>query len=211
MTWQTYGSFALFALVVTLVPGPDFAVVTRNALAGGRRRGLFAGVGVAASSAVQGVAVALGLGAVIAASGPVFQTIRWVGVAYLVFLAAQALVSARRGRYDVVRDGGAPGRSAGAAVVGLRQGFLSNITNPKVLAFYLAVLPQFLPGSQSPWQAVPLALTHALISAVYLTLLVLGIDRARILLSRRRVRRWLDGLTGVAMLGFGARLAADGL
>ena len=54
MSWSTYGSFVLFAAVLVVVPGPDFAVVTRNALAGGRRRGLWAGVGVASSNAVQG-------------------------------------------------------------------------------------------------------------------------------------------------------------
>ena len=96
MTWQTYGSFALVALVVTLVPGPDFAVVLRNALSGGRRRGLAAGVGVTCSSGLQGVAVALGLGAVIVASEPLFVTIKWAGVAYLLFLAVQALRNAMR-------------------------------------------------------------------------------------------------------------------
>lgn len=209
MTWQTYGSFALFAVVVTLVPGPDFAVVTRNALAGGRARGLWAGLGVTCSNAVQGIAVALGLGAVIVASEPVFLAIKWAGVAYLFFLAVQALRSARRGEYAAVL-GGQPGARRREALVGWRQGFISNITNPKVLAFYLAVLPQFLPVGQSPLQAVPLALTHAVISAAYLALLVLGIHRARRVLSRRRVRRWMDGLTGAAMLGFGARLATEG-
>ena len=210
MTWQTYGSFALFAVVVTLVPGPDFAVVTRNALAGGRARGLWASCGVTCSNAVQAVAVALGLGAVIVASEPVFRAIKWVGVAYLVFLAVQALRSARRGEYAAVPAGGVATGHRRVALFGWRQGFLSNITNPKVLAFYLAVLPQFLPVGQSPLQAVPLALTHAVISALYLALLVLGIHRARRVLSRRRVRRWMDGLTGTAMLGFGALLAAEG-
>lgn len=209
MTWQAYGSFAVFAIVVTLVPGPDFAVVTRNALSGGRGQGMWAGVGVTMSNALQGVAVALGLGAVIVASEPVFVTIKWAGVAYLLFLAFQALRSARRGEYGVV-PGARPASPGRAALRGWRQGFLSNITNPKVLAFYLAVLPQFLPVGQSPVQAVPLALTHAAISALYLALLVFGIDRARRVLSLRRVRRWMDGVCGTAMLGFGARLATEG-
>lgn len=209
MTWQTYGSFALFAVVVTLVPGPDFAVVTKNALSGGRRQGLWAAAGVTCSNTLQAVAVALGLGAVIVASEPIFRTIKWAGVAYLVFLAVQALRSARRGQYEVL-PGDHPALQQRPALVGWRQGFLSNITNPKVLAFYLAVLPQFLPASVAAWQAVPLALTHAVISALYLAGLVLGIHRARRIFTRRRVRRWMDGLTGAAMLVFGLRLAAEG-
>ena len=208
MTWQTYGAFAVFAVVVTLVPGPDFAVVTKNALSGGRARGLWASLGVTCSNALQGVAVALGLGAVIVASEPVFLTIKWAGVVYLFLLAVQALRSARRGQYGAML--GAQDVAQGrAAFLGWRQGFLSNITNPKVLAFYLAVLPQFLPVDESPLQAVPLALTHAVISALYLAGLVLAIHRARGILSRRPVRRWMDALTGTAMLGFGARLATE--
>lgn len=156
----------------------------------------------------SGVAVALGLGAVIVASEPVFLTIKWAGVAYLLLLAVQALLSARRGEYGAMpgAQAAAPGR---AALLGWRQGFLSNITNPKILAFYLAVLPQFLPVDESPLQAVPLALTHAVISALYLAVLVLAIHRARGILSRRRIRRWMDALTGTAMLAFGARLATE--
>src|SRR3954471_15162289 len=77
VTWQTYGSFLVFAAVLVLVPGPDFAVVTRNALASGRRRGVASALGVASSNAVQGTAAAAGLGAVIMRSQPVFLAIKW--------------------------------------------------------------------------------------------------------------------------------------
>jgi threonine/homoserine/homoserine lactone efflux protein len=185
-------------------------VVVRNAVSGGRRRGLASTAGVICSSAIQGTAVALGLGAVIVASEPLFVTIKWAGVAYLLFLAVQALRSAMRAT-DVHAPLAGTAGGGRAVIRGLRQGFISNITNPKVLAFYLAVLPQFLAaGGQSPWQAVPLALTHAAISALYLALVVVAVHRARWVLSRQRVRRWMDGLTGAAMLGFGVRLAAEG-
>ncbi|WP_323096415.1 LysE family translocator [Intrasporangium sp. YIM S08009] len=209
MTWQSVWAFTLFAVVVTLVPGPDFAVVLRGALVGGRRRGLWTAAGVTTSNAVQGVAVALGIGAVVAASRPVFTAVKWVGVAYLLFLAVQALRAAVGGRYAAA-DPDAP-RPSGArqAWLGWRRGFTSNITNPKVLAFYLAVLPQFLPAGGSALRAVPLALVHAVVSAVYLALVTLGADRARRVLQRRRVRRAVDALTGTAMLGFGLRLATE--
>jgi threonine/homoserine/homoserine lactone efflux protein len=207
MTWSTYGSFLVFATVLVLVPGPDFAVVLKNTLSGGRRRGWWATVGVVSANTVQGVAAATGLGALITASQPVFEAIRWAGIAYLAFLALQALRSAVRGRYPPFEDGGAADR--GHLTAGWRQGFLSNITNPKVLVFYLAVLPQFLGPEVGLSVLLALALSHAALSLVYLTLLVLGLARARRLLSRRPVRRALDALTGVALLGFGVRLAAD--
>ena len=201
-----YWTFLVFAGLLILVPGPDFAVVVRNTLAGGRGRGLWSALGVATSNAVQGTAAATGLGAVVLRVEPLFQAIRWAGICYLVFLAVQALRSAVRGRYPPLDDGPA---SRAAAWTGWRQGFLSNITNPKVLVFYLAVLPQFLsPGAGLP-VLVGYALSHAVLGVLYSAGLVLLLDRARRLLSRRSVRRSLDGLTGVALLGFGARLATE--
>jgi threonine/homoserine/homoserine lactone efflux protein len=99
----------------------------------------------------------------------------------------------------------ADGRTTGLA--GWRQGFISNITNPKVLVFYLAVLPQFLaPGAGLGWLLVP-AWSHAVLSLSYLFVLVTGLHGARRLLLRRKVRRGLDATTGAVLLGFSARLA----
>lgn len=94
MSWSSYGSFLVFATVLILIPGPDFAVVTRNTLAAGRRRGMWSAAGVTGSNAVQGVAAAAGLGALIVRSQPLFETIRWAGVAYLAYLGVQAWRSA---------------------------------------------------------------------------------------------------------------------
>src|SRR4051812_7832150 len=183
MTWSAYGSFLIFAIVLVLVPGPDFAVITKNTLAGGRRRGTWSAAGVASSNAVQGLAAAAGLGALVTRAQPVFQAIKWAGIAYLAFLGIQALRSAWAGRYAE--------SVAGDAGSGWRQGFLSNITNPKVLVFYLAVLPQFL-GPDAPLSALlVLALSHAALSLLYLLVVVAGLNRARRLLARRAVRRAL--------------------
>jgi threonine/homoserine/homoserine lactone efflux protein len=203
MTWSTYGSFLIFAVVLVLVPGPDFAVITKNTLAGGRRRGSWSAAGVASSNAVQGLAAAAGLGALVTRAQPVFQAIKWAGIAYLAFLGVQALRSALAGRYAESEE------TAARPGAGWRQGFLSNITNPKVLVFYLAVLPQFL-GPDAPLSALLLlALSHAALSLVYLLVVVTGIARARRLLTRRNVRRALDAGTGTALLGFSAKLATE--
>lgn len=206
MDWSAYASFLVVATVLVLVPGPDFAVVTRNALVGGRRRGWWSAIGVSSSNAVQGAAAAAGLAAVIVRIEPLFQAIRWAGIAYLLWLAAQALRSAVRGHYapsvDDPRDGG-------PAFAGWRQGFLSNITNPKVLVFYLAVLPQFLGARAGAGALLLFALSHAALSLLYLAVLVAGVHGLRRRLERRRVRRSLDAVTGVALLGFSVRLATE--
>jgi threonine/homoserine/homoserine lactone efflux protein len=162
---------------------------------------------VTSSNIVQGTAAASGLSALIVRAQPVFQVIKWAGVAYLTFLGVQAIRSAIRGQYLPLDDG--EPATAGAAFGGWRQGFLSNITNPKVLIFYLAVLPQFLtPHAPIGW-LLAFAWSHALLSLIYLLALTWGLHRARQLLVRRKVRRTMDGVTGAVLLGFSARLAAE--
>jgi threonine/homoserine/homoserine lactone efflux protein len=205
VSWSSYGSFLVFAVVLVLVPGPDFAVVTKNTLAGGRRRGVWSAVGVASSNSLQGIAAAAGLGAVVVRAQPVFQAVKWAGIAYLVLLGLQAFRSALAGRYAPLDES----RGLDGVTAGWRQGFLSNVTNPKVLVFYLAVLPQFLGPHPTLVALSLLALTHAVLSLLYLLVLVSGLQRARQVLSRRRVRRALDVATGTALLGFGVRLATE--
>ena len=201
-----YGSFLLLAVVLVLIPGPDFVVVSRNVLAGGRGRGMGSAAGVASSNAVQGVVAAAGLGAVVVRVEPLFQAIKWAGIAYLAYLAFQALRSAYRGVYE---DGLANRNGNGGALKGWRQGFLSNITNPKVLVFYLAVLPQFVGTHDVLATLVLFALSHAALSLVYLMAVVMLLSRARRAFASRRVRRVFDVLTGGALIGFGTKLAAE--
>ena len=207
MTWSKYGEFLIFAVVLILIPGPDFAVVTKNTIAGGRRRGRWTALGVATSNLVQGTAAACGLGALILRAQPVFTAIKWAGVVYLAYLGAQAIRSAIRGQYEPI--GSDRPYAGGRAFTGWRQGFLSNITNPKVLVFYLAVLPQFLgPGVAIGW-LLALAWSHAVLGLTYLFVLTAGIHGARGLLLRRKVRRSLDATTGAVLIGFSARLATE--
>jgi threonine/homoserine/homoserine lactone efflux protein len=206
MSLSKYGEFLVFAVVLIVIPGPDFAVVTKNTLVGGRRRGRWTALGISSSNFLQGTAAALGLSALIVKVQPVFQAIKWAGVAYLVFLGAQAIRSAIRGQYAPLDDDEAP---TGASVAGWRQGFISNITNPKVLVFYLAVLPQFItPGAGLGWLLV-LAWSHAVIGLAYLFVLITGLHSVRRLLVRRKVRRGLDATTGAVLLGFSAKLATE--
>ena len=207
MSWSKYAEYLAFAVVLVLIPGPDFAVVTKNTLVGGRRRGRWTALGVSNSNLVQGTAAAFGVSGLILRVQPLFEAIKWAGVGYLAYLGAQAIRSALRGQYPAVDEADSGGKAR--ALAGWRQGFTSNITNPKVLVFYLAVLPQFLtPGAGLGWLLV-LAWSHALLSLAYLQVLVTGLHGARKLLARRRVRRGLDATTGAVLLGFSARLAAE--
>ncbi|NKQ54881.1 LysE family translocator [Amycolatopsis sp. K13G38] len=207
MTWNSYGTYLIFVILVVLAPGPDTLVTLKNALSGGTRGGLLSTWGILIGNLLQGTAVGLGLGALIVRSQPLFLAVRWAGVVYLCYLGFQALRGAWRGDYRKLDEFGARSTSFRR----WREGFLSNVTNPKVLALYLSVLPQFLdPGKTSAWDALVLAYTVAILGAVWLLVLVMLVHRVRAWLQRRRVRRSLDAVTGTALVGFGVALALEG-
>lgn len=208
MDWGGWVVFLGFAVVLTLIPGPDTAVSIANTLAGGRVRGLSAVVGIGVANLVQSVAAAAGLSVLVVRIEPLFLTIKWVGAAYLMFLAVQTFRAMRRHRTgdDVVVT---PVRSDRPVLTGLRQGFLSNICNPKVIAFYLAVLPQFLGTDPAAGTVVVYAVTVPAIGVGYLLAIVVGVDRARAVFSRSRVRAAMDAVTGTALVAFSLRLATE--
>jgi len=207
MTWSTYAGFAGMMAFLAMMPGPDTMVVLKNALTGGARGGGWACAGITVANFLQGTAAALGLGAVITRYHPLFETVKWLGAAYLVFLGIQALRGAWRGNYEALDD---VRKARASRVRRFREGFLSNITNPKVIVLYLSVLPQFLTPSSTLGDSLLLAYTVAALGVVWQVLLLFFVHRVRGWLQQRKVRRAMDGATGTALVGFGAVLALEG-
>ncbi len=204
---STYVSFVLFAALLAMAPGPDTFLTLRASVVGGRRRGIVTAAGITAAGALQGVLAATGLGAVLAAAEPVFFVIRWAGVAYLTWLGVTAIRDALRRDGSVWAVG--PGQAAVRDRTAFRQGFVCNITNPKVLAFNLAVLPQFVGDGEGLPALLAYALTLVAIGAVVLGVVVWVASKAATALVRPSFRRGVDGVTGVVMLGFATALAAE--
>jgi len=207
VTWTSYSAFLLIAVLLAVAPGPDTLVLVRNALAGGRHGGMWAWTGITLGNLVQGSAAALGLGVLIARSQTVFTVLRWVGAAYLLVLGVQTLRAARRRDRAAIE---AIAQRPGGSFRRFREGFLSDVTNPKVLVVYLSVLPQFLvPGVTTTFDALLLAYTVAAVGAVWLLGVVVVVHRVQDWLGRRRVRRAIDTATGTALLGFAAAMVME--
>ena len=203
---SSYFTFLVFAILIALAPGPDTFVTLRVTVAGGRHRGLWTVSGIVAANVVLGVLAATGLGAVITNAHTLFLVLRVVGVVYLAWLGLQAVLAGIRGvgeGWQAGTDRRIPPHAA------LRQGFISTFTNPKALAFYLAVLPPFVSAHASFAELMAYALTLAVLGAAYLVGLTLVADRAMGFIRRAGVRRAIDGTVGAIMLGFAAALALD--
>ena len=200
-------TFAIAALVLIMLPGPDQALITRNALVGGRRGGLLTMVGGVLGLTVHAGAAALGLSALLLASATAFTALKIVGTVYLLWLAAQMLWSAMRSRRAPAAEAAVAAPRRRAAY--LRQGFLSNALNPKVALFFVTFLPQFLSAdSGSPRaEALLLSAIFALLYLAWFGLYVTAVNHLGRWLQKPRVKARIEQVTGLVLASVAVRLA----
>ena len=203
-------AFIAVATLLTITPGADMALVTRNALTGGRRPALLASAGIVSGLLVWATLSALGISALLNASATAFTILKLAGAAYLIFLGVQALWATRHGYVPVAETAGSGSVQAIAAPVAYRQGLLSNLLNPKVGVFYTSLLPQFVTVDDGvASQSLALALIHIVIGIVWLVAYTGFVVRAGAVLRRPGVRVWLDRVTGTVLVALGLRLATE--
>jgi len=204
-------SFAVVAGLLTVVPGLDTALVLRSALTQSRTVAFATALGIGSGSLTWGAASAVGVSALLLASGGAFTVLRIVGAGYLLWTgvslwrcrpAPDADDAEARGADAVGAD--AVGADAGAdpSVVGAwRRGLLTNLLNPKVGAFYVVMIPQFLPAG-APHLAMGLALAgvHVAEGTAWFALLILLASSFRRWLTGERVRRGIDRATGTVLI-----------
>ncbi len=144
----TLAAFAVASVLLILLPGPAMLFLLARGIAGGRRVGIFSALGVESASAVYVAATALGLTAVLAASGTALAVVRYVGAGYLIWLGIRTI--AARHEPLIAPAAAGPPAVAGGAWRSWRQGFAVGITNPKVALFFLAFFPQFIQPDAGP-------------------------------------------------------------
>lgn len=198
-------SFAVLGALLTITPGLDTALVLRTAVTMGRGPAFATAVGVGAGALTWGAAAAVGVSALLTASTTAYTVLRFAGAAYMIYLGARMIISLRSRRAgDEVPEAG-PRRATVWNTFG--RGLLTNLLNPKVGAFYVAVLPQFVPAGASPLGVgVLLALVHDLEGLLWFAAIITGAQALRGHLRRRSVRRAVDGGTGAVLIGFGLKL-----
>jgi threonine/homoserine/homoserine lactone efflux protein len=202
------------AVVLTVTPGPDTFLVLRNALTGGSRCGFMTACGIASGLLFHALLAGLGLSAVLVHSAQAYAVVRWCGAAYLIWLGVKALAGVRRagGLRAGPADEAAPAPALQAEAPGRRkaycEGLVTNVLNPKVAVFYLAVLPQIMGARPEIWRAVWFAAAHLAATVLWFALLSKGCGRAGRLL-RPVVMRRLDAAAGGLMLLFGVRLVLE--
>jgi threonine/homoserine/homoserine lactone efflux protein len=220
-------SFAVVAGLLTITPGLDTALVVRTAVTQGRRQGFAVASGIETGVLVWGVAAAVGISALLVASRLAYDTVRALGAAYLIWLGATMLWRTWRRRDAVRRDAvqrdtvqrdTVPRGAAGSRLVAPSpqesaprswfRGVTTNLLNPKIGAFYLAMLPQFIPAHASHLlMGLLLAGIHDAEGVIWFTALIFSAHLARRFLASDRAHKVMDRITGTVLIGFGLKLA----
>jgi threonine/homoserine/homoserine lactone efflux protein len=200
MNLELYAAFLLATGILVVIPGPNVSLIIANSLAHGRRHALVTVAGTASAQAIQLAITCLGMTSLILVLSHWFEWLRWIGVAYLVYLGVKEWC--RRSEPQGVTPAAPSSRRA------YWQGFLVAATNPKVLLFYAAFLPQFVDPALPPVpQLLALSFGFMAVAVVIDSGYALAADRARGWVSDPKRARWKHRLTGSLLIGAGLGLA----
>jgi threonine/homoserine/homoserine lactone efflux protein len=202
---QHYWLFILTAIILILTPGQDTFFILGRSLANGRPAGVAAALGISAGTVIHTVAAALGLSALLATSPYAFMAVQYAGAAYLLYIGVRALMT---------RSNGLPGQDA--RVIGdgrwqaFRQGIVTNLLNPKVGLFFLALMPQFISSTSTNKVGafLVLGLSFVTMGLAWCTILAVGAASLRgVILRRPSMANVLNKVAGAMFIALGIRLA----
>lgn len=198
MSLEIWLAFVLATAVLILIPGPTVAVIIANSISQGRGAGLAVVAGSSAAQALHLAAFAVGMAAVLGALSQFFEILRWLGVAYLTYLAWRAWTDR-----TPLQEGAPSGKKFTEIFV---QGFVVTLTNPKTLFFYAAFFPQFMSADAAPGpQLAILSATFLAVAAILDAAWALTAGAARPALLK--IGRWRNRLTGGFLFAASAGLA----
>ena len=211
MVFQAVGTFTLMVLLLTMMPGPNTALILRAVPQNGRRAGILNLAGIVSAFYMHGIFSILGLSAVILKTSQAFFIVKLLGSFYLLYLGVTSLWQAffskhastkttkRENTKKVIRKNKRP----------FLEGFLTNLLNPKASMFYLAVFPQFINLKENPiFESFALVGIHSLVVVIWFSFMIIALGKVTRALSSMKFKRIVQGATGSLMLWFGFRLLA---
>jgi RhtB (resistance to homoserine/threonine) family protein len=205
----TLTTYLIAITVLTITPGVDTMLVIRNTARGGWRDGAVSSLGICSALFLHATISAVGISLILLQAAWAFSLLKMAGAGYLIWLGLSSWRKVVRQETFEIKNGKV---SAGAFLVwrSLREGFLSNILNPKTAVFYMAFLPQFInPEKSALLQSLFLAGLHFVIAMIWQCFLALMVKQLKAWLQRPRVNRVFDGITGAVMIALGLRVATE--
>lgn len=206
MYWTEFLTVALIHLLAVASPGPDFAIVVRESVGYGRRAGLFTAFGVGTGILVHVTYSLLGIGLIVSQSIVLFNALKWLAAAYLLYIGIKALRARPSDPASAEPNLAAGERSRRGAFV---TGFITNGLNPKATLFFLSLFTVVIDPHTPLLVQAGYGLYLALATGAWFCLLAWLFSRARVRAGFARMGHWFDWLTGVVLIGLGVRLVAS--
>ena len=204
---QNLISFTILAGLLTMLPGLDTAQVLRSVTIGGKSSAYATVAGILTGVWIWGAAAALGISALLVASHIAYTAVKWAGAAYLIYLGIKMLWESRKITHETVQAKIADKTSNRKA---FNRALLINLTNPKTGVFYIAILPQFLPEEfPALVGGLLLATIHNALTLIWFTMMIYGASFAKETLQNPKVQKIIERASGVALIGFGIRVAFE--
>ncbi|MBP3041913.1 LysE family translocator [Bacillaceae bacterium Marseille-Q3522] len=196
------------AFCLIILPGPDTVIITKNTLQLGTRGGIQTCIGTCIALGIHTLAAIIGLSALLVKSAVLFSIFKFAGAVYLIYLGIKAIWSIRKQSTNKTLSSDHSDTAGNMPV--FRQGFFTNLLNPKVAVFFLTFLPQFLnPDEQEVPQFLLMGITYIVLTAGWFLLYILFIEQISAFMKKRSTERVMQGVTGVVLIGFGIKLAFE--
>ncbi|NLP49839.1 LysE family translocator [Bacillus sp. RO1] len=205
---ENFFLFVVMSILLIILPGPDTAIATKNTLSAGRIGGFKTVLGTFCAILIHTIAAVVGLSAIIVKSAFLFSVFKYVGAVYLVYLGVKTIWALRNKKEEIPMDSNVANKFKNQSH--FKQGFLTNMLNPKVAVFFLTFLPQFVdPGTNTIGPFLLMGVTYAILTAIWFVLYIYLVDQISAFMKRPRTTTVIESITGIVLIGFGVKLALE--
>ena len=201
--WSAWVTVFAVSLVAVITPGPDFALTLRSSLSYSRRAGLYTAMGVGVGNLVHATYSLIGIGTIIARSILLFNLLKWVGAAYLIYIGIKSLQTKKTNVATAV----AASQRDITRWQAFRIGLLGNLLNPKATLFFLALFTQIVQPSTPMLAQAIFGFTVAVVALLWFAIVAVIISQQTLKQQILAFSHWLERLTGLALVALGMRLA----
>lgn len=202
---ENFYLFVLMCIFFIILPGPDTAISTKNTITAGKVGGLKTVLGICCALLIHTSAAVLGLSAIIVKSALLFSVFKYVGAVYLLYLGVKTLWSLKKKEVAVSVEMNKKSKMVSTSC--FKQGFLTDLLNPKVAILFLTFFPQFVdPGSNTFLPFVIMGTTYTVMTALWSLLYVYLINHISAFMKKPKTQNIIEGITGTILIGFGIRL-----
>lgn len=202
---ENFYLFVITCIFLIILPGPDTAIMTKNTLTGGKQGGFKTMLGICCALSIHTLTAIAGLSAIIAKSALLFSIFKYIGAVYLIYLGIKSLWTLRNQETtDTVVESKYKNKSS------FKQGFLTNLLNPKIAVFFLTFLPQFVnPERHTFMPFLILGITYIVLTVVWYLFYIYLLNQISAFMKKPKTQKVIEGITGTILIGFGIKLALE--